>query len=118
MDLFEILAFDTDQPSRSVSARRVEIAFVVDLGHSGFEGVFPDQSHLARFVFGGGLNQCPLAHHGLASRLAVNRPTRTVIVRLALSGAVIDLPKNAEAEFWVLIEDLPLGYVVTEMGGD
>jgi hypothetical protein len=41
-----------------------------------------------------------------------------VIVRLALSGAVIDMPENAEAEFRILIEDLPLGYVVTEMSSD
>jgi hypothetical protein len=77
----------------------VEVAFIVDLGHSGREGIFPDQPHLAPFVFGGGFDQCPLAHHGLAPRLAVNRPTRAVVVRLALSGAVIGMPKDAEGEF-------------------
>jgi len=28
------------------------------------------------------------------------------------------MPKNAEAEFRVLMEDLALGYVVTEVSGD
>jgi hypothetical protein len=41
-----------------------------------------------------------------------------VIVRLALSGAVVDMAENAEAERKILVEDLPLRNIVTEMSGD
>jgi hypothetical protein len=41
-----------------------------------------------------------------------------VIVRLAFSGTVVDMGENAEPELRILIEDLPLRNVVTEMSGD
>jgi hypothetical protein len=41
-----------------------------------------------------------------------------MIVRLAVSGAVIDVTQNAETEFGILIEDLTFGYIVTKVSGD
>jgi hypothetical protein len=39
-------------------------------------------------------------------------------MRLALSGVVIYMRENAESKFRILVEDLPLGHLVTEMSGD
>jgi hypothetical protein len=52
------------------------------------------------------------------ARLTIDRPARTMIVWLALSSAVVDMAKDAEPEFRILVEDLPLRNVVTEMSGD
>jgi hypothetical protein len=39
-------------------------------------------------------------------------------MRLAFSGTVVDMCENAEPEFRILIEDLPLQNVVPEMSSD
>jgi hypothetical protein len=50
--------------------------------------------------------------------LTVDRPARTVIMRLALSGTVVDMTENAEPEFRILVENLPLGHIITKMSDD
>src|SRR5579875_2234491 len=58
------------------------------------------------------------ALHGLAARLAVDRPGRAVIMRIAVLGAVIDMAEDAEAEFGILVQNLALGHLVAEIGVD
>jgi hypothetical protein len=41
-----------------------------------------------------------------------------MIVRLAVSGAVIDVTQNAETKFGIFVEDLPFGHVVTKVSRD
>src|SRR5439155_3665345 len=117
-DLLEISALDPDQPSRTVAARRMQIALVVEMGDTRRQRIFLDQPHLARLVLAGGLEQLPVAHHRLAPRLTVNCPARAVIVRQALPRAVVDMAQNAEPELRVLVKDLALGHAVVEMRGD
>src|SRR5262249_17923030 len=77
----------------------------------------PDVAHLAGLARGCRLDDGPVAHHGLAARLPVDRPGRAVIVRLAFLGAVVDVGEYAEAELRVFVENLPLRHVVAEMPG-
>src|SRR6516162_8455381 len=96
----------------------MEIAFVVNVGRTRGKGIFSDQPHLSGVVFRRRLDQCPVAHYRLTTRLAIDSPARTVIMRLAFSGTVVDMCENAEPEFRILIEDLPLQNVVPEMSSD
>ena len=41
-----------------------------------------------------------------------------MIVRLARLRALVDMAENAEAEFRILVEDLPLGAVIGQVLGD
>src|SRR5271165_2715124 len=117
-DIFEVPALDPDQPGRTLAARRVQVALVVEVGDTRRQCIFPNQPHLAGLVRGGGLEQSPVAHHRLAARLPVDRPARTVVVRLAFPGTVIDMAENAEPEFRILVEDLALRHAVVEMRSD
>ena len=95
----------------------MKVALVVEMGVTRAQRVLLDQPHLAGRVFAGGLEQCPIAHYGLAARLTIDRPGRAVVVRLALPGSLIDVAKDAEIKFRVLVEDLALGHSVVEMLG-
>src|SRR5262249_31550558 len=50
--------------------------------------------------------------------LAVDRPGRPVIVRVALLLALISVGEDAEAELGIFVEDLALGHVVADVPGD
>ena len=41
-----------------------------------------------------------------------------MIVRLAQLGAIIDMTEDAEAEFRIFVEDLPVGTVIRQVFGD
>src|SRR6059036_1537503 len=116
--LVHVRALDADEPRRPLASRRVEIALVVDVRHARLERVARDETHLAGLVLGGGLDERPVAHHGLPPGLTVDRPGRAVVVRVTLPGALVDVGENAEAELRVLVEDLAFGPVVLDMGSD
>src|SRR2546428_379469 len=101
-----------------LAPRRVEIALVVDVGHARLQGIARDETHFAGLVRAGGLDDRPVAHHGLSPGLTVDRPGRTVVVRIALFGVLVDVGEDAEAELRVLVENLALGHVVADMSGE
>src|SRR5215472_9366052 len=86
--------------------------------NTGHQRIFPDEPHLAGPVLGCGLEQLPVAHYGFAARLAVDRPARTMIVRFAFPGAVIDMAEDAESQFRILVEDFAVGHAIVQMRGD
>src|SRR5437867_4096398 len=86
------------QGELSLAPRRVQIALVVDVGHARLERVARREPYLAGHVGRGLLDERPVAHHGLAARLAVDRPRRTVVVGVALLLAAVYVRENAEAE--------------------
>src|SRR5215469_1154550 len=96
----------------------MEDAFVVNMRHAWLQRVSPREAHLAGFVLAGRLDHRPIAHQCFTTRLAVDRPARPMIVRLAVARTVIDMAKNAEPQFRILVEDLPLGHIVAEVSGD
>src|SRR5262249_14184089 len=117
-NFFDVSTLDPDQPRGTVAARRVQVALVVEMGIARGQRIFLDQPYLPGLFFAGGLEQCPVAHYGLAARLTIDRPGWAMVVRLALPGSLIDVAKDAEIKFRVLIEDLPLGHSVVEMRAD
>src|SRR5262249_48254209 len=118
LDLVHVRAFDADQPRRPIAPRGVQIALVVDVGHPWLERVARREANLARLVRCGLRDERPVAHHGLAPRLPVDRPGRTVIVRIALLLALVRVGEDTEAELRILVEDLALGHVVSDVPGD
>src|ERR1044071_4251240 len=117
-DLGHVLALDPDQPRGALAPGRVEVALVVDVRHPRRQRVGAHVPHLAGPVLGGGLHQRPLVHVGLAPSLTVDRPRGAVIVRRALLRSRVRVGEDAEAELGILVQDLPLRHVVTEMLGD
>src|SRR5688500_3497739 len=93
----------------------MEIALVVHVRHSRLEPIAPDVAHLAGLVFARRLDDGPVAHHGCALRLAVDGPGWPVIVGLALLRAMMDVGEDAEAELWILVQNLALRPVVDEV---
>src|SRR5207249_1078376 len=92
--------------------------FVVDVRHARLERVAPDVTHLAGRVGAGRMDERPVVHDRLAARLAVDRPRRPVIVRVALFDAVVHVGEDAEAELRIFVEDLALWHVVADVCGD
>src|SRR2546429_5178407 len=80
-NLVHVLALDADEPGWTLAPRGVDVAFVVDVRHARPERVAPGVADPARRVLAGGLHERPVSHPGLATRLAVDRPGRTLIVR-------------------------------------
>ena len=113
---FHVLALDADQPGRAVAPRRVQIAFIVEIRHAGFQRVVLDPSRLPRFSLAGARDRLIVGHYRFAARLAVDRPGRAVIVRIAVLGALVDVAEDAEIEFRILVQHLALGHVVREVG--
>src|SRR5215510_3452868 len=66
-NFFDVSTLDPDQPRGTVAARRVQVALVVEMGIARGQRVFLDQPYLPGLVFAGGLEQCPVAHYGLAA---------------------------------------------------
>ena len=69
-------------------------------------------------VFARRLDQFPVCHLGLATALAVNRPTGSMVVRRAFPGARVGMREDTEAEFRVLIKDFALWHIVAKMRCD
>src|SRR5215472_8875572 len=118
LDLLHILAFDANEAGRALAPRRMQVAFIVEIGHAGCEPVLPDGARLARLSFAGARHRLVIGHHRLAARLAVDRPRRAVVVRVAVLGAVVDMAKDAEAELRVFVQHLAVRHVIVEMCPD
>src|SRR5438067_12656808 len=112
LDFLHVLALDTDQPGRPVAPRRVQVALIVEIGHAGLQRVILDPAGLPRPSLAGARDRFIIGHHRFAARLAVNRPGRAVIVRVAVLGALINVAEDAEAELGILAQHLALGDVV------
>src|SRR5205807_3796277 len=97
-DRFDVLALDADQPGRSGAPRRMQVALVIDIGVARGELVVADRARLAEDPFARRRHLLVIGHDRLAEGLAVDRPGRPVIVRLAFLRALIDMAENAEAE--------------------
>src|SRR5579872_5821866 len=118
LHLLHVLAFDADQPGRAVAPRRVQVALIVEIGRARRQRVVLDPARLAGLSLAGAGDREILGHDRLAARLAVDRPGRAVIVRVAVLGAVVDMAEDAEAELRVLEQHLALGHVVAEVAFD
>src|SRR5579875_3441524 len=64
LHFLHILAFDTDQPGRAVTPRRMQIAFVIKIGHARGQPVFPHRPRLAGPPFAGARDREIIAHDG------------------------------------------------------
>src|SRR5580704_12242462 len=118
LDLVHVGALDADEARGTLAPGRVEIALVVHVSHARLQAVAPDVAHLARPGLARRLDQGPVVHQRLTARLAIDRPGRPVIVRVALPRASVNVGQDAEAELRVLVEDLALRHVVTQVRGD
>src|SRR5262245_61911302 len=95
-NLVHVRAFDPDQPCRSVAPWGVQVSFVVDVRHARLERVARCEAYLARLLVGGRRHHRPVAHHGFAPSLPIDRPGWAVIVRLTLLGARVVVRQDAE----------------------
>src|SRR5918996_409288 len=118
LDPLHVGPLDTDQPRGTVAPGGVHVALVVDVGVARLERVAAGARHLAGLALGRRLQHGPVAHHGLAAGLAVDRPRWPVIVRRALLRVPVVVGEDAEAERGILVEDLALGHVVAEVARD
>src|SRR5262249_39913631 len=116
--LVEILPLDAQELGRAVAARRMEIALVVEMRHAGLQRVVAGEAHLAHLASAGRFDQRPVAHHRFSRNLAVDRPGRPVIMRLARARVMIGVSADAEAELRVLVDDVALAGTGPEMRGD
>src|SRR5579862_2893167 len=86
--------------------------------HAGLQRVVAHEAHLAHFAFAGRLNERPVAHDRFALDLAIDRPGRTVIMRLALPRIAISMRADAEAKLRILIENVALADTGAEIARD
>src|SRR5579862_2369132 len=115
LHLFHVPAFDPQEAGRSLTARRVQISLVIKISHAGREPIFADRPRLTRLAFAGAGDRLVIGHNGLAGGLAVDRPRGSVIVRLAVFGAVIDVAQDTKAEFRVFVQDFAVGHVIAQV---
>src|SRR5262245_57978328 len=118
LDVVHVGALDADEPGRPIAPGGMQVALVVDVGHARLQRIAAHVAYLARLALGRLLHERPVVHQRLAAGLAVDRPRRPVIVRIALAGAAVDVAEDAEAEPRVGVEDLALGHVVAQVPGD
>src|SRR5207248_10275389 len=102
---FDVFALAADQARRAVAARRVQVPLVVNISITRPEFVVAHRTSLAEPLGARPRNALVIGHDRLADRLTVNRPSRPVIVRLALLGALVDVTKDAKTEVRILIEE-------------
>src|SRR5215471_4904624 len=96
----------------------MQITLVVDIGAAGSERVVADELDLADLAFARRRHHRPVSHHRLTGGLAIDRPGRTMVVRLALFRSVVDMAENAEPELGILIEDFAFRVVVAQVLAD
>src|SRR5258708_6205000 len=96
----------------------MQIALVVDIGVARGELVVADRTRLAGPLRARRRHPLVIRHARLAEGLAVDRPGRSMIVRLTFLRALIDMAENAETEFRVLVEDLPLRSVLGQIAAN
>ena len=100
----------------AAAPRRVQVAFVVEIGGARRELVRAHGARLAGLAFGRGGHQLVVRHLGLARGLAVDRPRRPVVMRRRVLRSLVAVREQAEAEIRVLVEHLALRRGVVEVG--
>src|SRR5262245_4337333 len=113
--LVHVRTFDPDEACGSLAPRGVKVSLVVDVRHARLECVARREANLPWRVVGGRRHHRPVAHHGLAPGLPVDRPGWAVIVRLTLLGACVVVRQDAEAEHRIFVEDLALRHLVSDV---
>src|SRR6266478_5376917 len=114
-DRLDVASLDADQPGGSRAARRMQIALVIDIGIARGELVVANRTRLPDHAVARRRHLLVIGHDRLTEGLTIDRPGRSVIVRLAFLRALIDMAENAETEFGILVKDLPLRCVLGEM---
>src|SRR5438309_6431302 len=118
-DLAEIDPLDADKPGLALAPRRVQDALAIDVSHAGLELVAAHLRNFAGLPVCGLLNKPPVGHLGHTGSLAVYRPARSMIMRLAVLRPFINVRKNAEMQIRILIKDLSLAIRIrTKVLGD
>src|SRR5215831_12440489 len=104
LHLLHVFAFDADKTGCAFAPWRVQIAFVIEIGHSGCQRVILDVPRLAWPTLAGPRDRLIIGHDRLAGCLTIDRPGRPVIMRIAVLGAVIHMTENAKAELRILVQ--------------
>src|SRR5271157_2201329 len=73
-DLLHVLALDADQAGRAVAPRRMQITFVVEIGHAGLQRVVLDPARFAGLLFARARHRRVVGHDSLAACLTIDRP--------------------------------------------
>src|ERR1700720_378346 len=93
----------------------MQVALVVDVSIARPELVVAQRKRLAGPLGARRRDPLVIGHDRLAERLAIDRPGRAVIVRLAFLGTLIDMTEDAETELGILVEDFPLRRVLRQV---
>src|SRR4030095_10830072 len=96
----------------------MQFALVINIRIARRELVITQREGLAGLLRAGRRYPLVIGHDGLADGLAVDRPGRAMVMRLAFLGAVIDMAEDAEAELRVLVKDFPLRPVLGQVLAD
>src|SRR5262249_61331406 len=100
---------------RPRTPRGMQVTFIVDVRRAWGQLIRLDRAHLAGCVLTGRLDECPVGHLCLSTRLAIYRPGGAMIVRRTCPGIMIHMGQDTEAQLGILIENFALWHVVSKV---
>jgi len=102
----KIDAFNADQTRLGFASRRMQISLAIEVCHAGSHFVRSHLCDLPRLSICWLFDKPPIRHLGFTGGLAVDSPARSVIVRSANLGPLIDVAEYAEMKVGILVKNL------------